>query len=52
VLVCRDETHEAERVAGETPALPCHQRPQAYGDFAILYRGNHQARPFEKALRA
>jgi ATP-dependent DNA helicase Rep len=25
---------------------------RAFGDFAILYRSNHQARPFEKALRA
>jgi ATP-dependent DNA helicase Rep len=51
VLHCRDETHEAERVASEI--LHGHQtKGRAYGDFAILYRGNHQARPFEKALRA
>ncbi len=50
VLTCRDETHEAERVASEI--LHGHQtKGRAYGDFAILYRGNHQARPFEKALR-
>jgi ATP-dependent DNA helicase Rep len=51
VLRCRDETHEAERVASEI----LHGRQtkgRAFGDFAILYRGNHQARPFEKALRA
>ena len=51
VLQCRDETHEAERVASEI--LHGHQiKGRAYGDYAILYRGNHQARPFEKALRS
>ena len=51
VLSCRDETHEAERVAGEI--LHSHvTKGRAYGTHAILYRGNHQARPFEKALRA
>ena len=50
VLQCRDEAHEAERVVSEilhhrfTHATP-------FGQIAILYRGNHQARPFEKALR-
>lgn len=50
VLPCRDEAHEAERVVSEI----LHQRFTAgtpFGDMAILYRGNHQARPFEKALR-
>ncbi len=50
VLPCRDETHEAERVVSEI----LHQRQmeqRGFGDFAILYRGNHQARPFEQALR-
>ncbi|MGD8207752.1 MAG: UvrD-helicase domain-containing protein [Thiohalocapsa sp.] len=51
VLHCRDETHEAERVAGEL--LHGHvAKGRRYGDCAILYRGNHQSRPFEKALRA
>ena len=51
VLACRDEGHEAERVVSEilhakfTDGVP-------FGDMAILYRGNHQARPFEKTLRA
>ncbi|KAA6181562.1 AAA family ATPase [Thiohalocapsa marina] len=50
VLICRDETHEAERVAGEI--LHGHvTKGRAYGDVAILYRGNHQARLFEQALR-
>ncbi len=51
VLTCRDEAHEAERVAGEL--LHGHvTKDRNYGDCAILYRGNYQARPFEKALRA
>lgn len=50
VLPCRDEAHEAQRVVSEI----LHQRFTAgtpFGDMAILYRGNHQARPFEKGLR-
>ncbi len=50
VLPCRDPEHEAERVVSEL----LHQKFTAGsrdGDFAILYRGNHQARPFEKILR-
>jgi len=51
VLPCRDEDHEAERVVSEI--LHYHQiQGRGFGDFAILYRGNHQARPFEQALRA
>lgn len=50
VLVCRDETHEAERVAAEIHHAQL-TRNQSYGDLAILYRGNHQARAFEQALR-
>ena len=51
VLTCRDETHEAERVASELLHGQI-TKGRKYGDCAILYRGNHQARPFEKALRA
>ncbi len=50
VLECRNEEHETERVVSEI----LHQKftgKTGYGDFAILYRGNHQARSFEKALR-
>ena len=50
VVNCKDEEDEAERVVSEI----VHGRFNgigAYGDFAILYRGNHQARQFEKALR-
>lgn len=51
VIQCRDEAHEAEQVVSEI----LHRRfteGGPFGDMAILYRGNHQARPFEKALRA
>jgi len=49
VLRCQDETHEAERVASEILRLKFNG--MALGDIAILYRGNHQARPFEQVLR-
>lgn len=51
VLTCRDENHEAEKVVSE---ILNHRFADGgrFGDCAILYRGNHQARPFEKALRA
>ncbi len=50
VINCKDEDDEAERVVSEI----IHQRFNSgapYSSFAILYRGNHQSRPFEKALR-
>lgn len=50
VFQCRDEENEAERVVSEI----IHQRvmhKREYGDCAILYRGNHQSRIFEKLLR-
>ncbi|WP_295403740.1 UvrD-helicase domain-containing protein [uncultured Thiocystis sp.] len=50
VLHCKDEAHEAERVASEILHLKFAE-DTPFGDLAILYRGNHQARPFEKALR-
>ena len=50
VLSCRNEDHEAERVVSEILNLRfTHGAP--WGEIAILYRGNHQARPFEKTLR-
>ncbi|MDH5453969.1 MAG: UvrD-helicase domain-containing protein, partial [Paracoccaceae bacterium] len=50
VVNCRDEEDEAERVVSE---IIQHRfnASAPYSSFAILYRGNHQARPFEKALR-
>ncbi len=50
VLSCKDEEQEAERVITEILHHKFQTRT-AFGDYAILYRGNHQARPFEKALR-
>lgn len=50
VIRCRNERHEAERVVSEILHLKLAERV-AFGDMAILYRGNHQARPFEQALR-
>lgn len=50
VLNCRDDADEIGKVATEI----LHHRFRTgcnYGDYAILYRGNHQSRGFEKALR-
>lgn len=50
ILEAKDEHHEAERVV----ASMMQQRFQqnlSYSDYAILYRGNFQARVFEKILR-
>ena len=49
VIPCNDEEHEAARIVSEI--LHHKFRGGTYGDVAILYRGNHQAREFEKALR-
>ncbi len=50
ILKCRDETHEAERVAAEIAHVQ-QSRKAPWSDFAILYRGNFQSRAFEQALR-
>ncbi|MFA6309923.1 MAG: UvrD-helicase domain-containing protein [Sterolibacterium sp.] len=47
---CRDGEHEAELVAMKLMAHKFDHRGQ-FGDYAILYRGNHQARAFEQQLR-
>ncbi len=50
VLECRDDAHEAECVAAGIAHLA--EKYQArWQQFAVLYRGNHQSRPLEKALR-
>jgi ATP-dependent DNA helicase Rep len=50
VVRCANEDAEAERVANEI--LVRRQRGRAsFKDFAILYRGNHQARLFEMKLQ-
>ncbi len=50
VLECKDGEHEAERVAGIATYL-AEKHKARWHEFAILYRGNHQARALEKALR-
>lgn len=51
VLACRDEQDEAELVIADLISHKLrHGRPLE--DYAILYRGNHQARLFETVLRA
>jgi ATP-dependent DNA helicase Rep len=50
LLQCRDDRHEAETVALRISAHKFECRT-GFADYAILYRGNHQARLFEEALR-
>ncbi len=60
-IECDGEEHEAERAVARIQSLrangggvadaPGGASPLDYKDFAILYRANHQARVFEKALR-
>ncbi|WP_369309109.1 DNA helicase Rep [Providencia rettgeri] len=49
VLTANNEDHEAERVIGELIAHHFINKTD-YKDYAILYRGNHQSRIFEKML--
>ncbi|MDH4610138.1 DNA helicase Rep [Pseudomonas sp. BN102] len=50
VIRCRNEDAEAERIAMEI--LTLHLRTQRpYNEFAILYRGNHQAKLMELKLQ-
>ena len=50
VLECKDNEHEAERVAAIATTL-AEKHKARWHEMAILYRGNFQARPLEKALR-
>ncbi len=50
VTNCRDAEHEAEWVATKISAHKFTHRTQ-FKDYAILYRGNHQARVIEQQLR-
>ena len=50
VVAARDEEHEAETVARSLLAHKFERRGK-FSDYAILYRGNHQARLFEQYLR-
>lgn len=47
VITANNEDHEAERVVGELIAHHFINKTD-YKDYAILYRGNHQSRIFEK----
>ncbi len=51
VVPMADDESEAEGVARRILAQKFEQRG-SFSDFAILYRGNHQARAFERALSA
>ena len=51
VTPAADDEAEAEMVLHRIGALKFERRAR-YSDFAVLYRGNHQARVFETALRA
>jgi len=50
IMACKNAEHEAEKVISE---LLHHKFSKAtqHGDYAILYRGNYQAKLFEIALR-
>jgi ATP-dependent DNA helicase Rep len=52
VVDADNEEHEAERAVARIQGLRAAANPPpAWKNFAILYRANHQAKPFEKALR-
>ncbi len=51
VLAVPDQDAEAERICTEILSLCVHKQLK-YGDFAVLYRGNHQARLLEIKLQA
>ena len=50
IWACKNNEHEAERVAAEIHYLK-QAKEIPWGEFAILFRGNHQSRPLEKALQ-
>ncbi len=50
VWECRDSEHEAEKVAAEIAFLG-NAKQVPWSDFCILFRGNFQSRPLEKALQ-
>jgi ATP-dependent DNA helicase Rep len=51
VVDCKDDRHEAESVAVRIDAHRFQTRSR-FSDYAVLYRGNHQARLIEEALRS
>jgi len=50
VIPCKSADNEAERIVSEIMTIKFKQHAD-YGEFAILYRGNHQSRLFERKLR-
>jgi ATP-dependent DNA helicase Rep len=50
ILECRDGEHEAERIASEIQFLNSTKKAE-WHEFCILFRGNHQSRPLEKAMQ-
>ncbi|MCL4746516.1 MAG: UvrD-helicase domain-containing protein [Burkholderiaceae bacterium] len=50
VLACDDEESEADSFVMRLQAHKFERRTR-FADYAVLYRGNHQARAFEQALR-
>jgi ATP-dependent DNA helicase Rep len=58
VIDADSEEHEAERAVARIQSLRAEgslaqdgKQYREFRDFAVLYRANHQAKPFEKALR-
>ena len=52
VVDADSEEHEAERAVARIQSLRAGANPPPeWRSFAVLYRANHQAKPFEKALR-
>lgn len=50
VIKTKDDLSEVSQIVSEIVSRRYREKGD-YGDFAILYRSNHQARPFEQALR-
>jgi len=50
IIRCRDENHEADQVVAEILDHNLRKRTK-FGDYAILYRGNHQSRLIELSLQ-
>ncbi len=50
VITLRNDEHEAEQVVSELISHKFNKRTK-FSDYAVLYRGNHQSRLFERALR-
>jgi len=50
IITLRNDEHEAEQVISELISHKFQKRTR-FSDYAILYRGNHQSRLFERTLR-